>query len=73
MASGIYEEAGCVEENLNHGVLVVGYGTSHGGQDYWLLKNSWGREWGEGGYFYIARNKNNMCGITAEASYPIVQ
>ncbi|KAL6478429.1 hypothetical protein MHYP_G00142640 [Metynnis hypsauchen] len=59
--SGIYNE--CGRREMLHAVLVVGYGTDSYGQDYWLVKNSWGDWWGERGYFKIARNKNNQCDI----------
>lgn len=72
-ASGIYVEKDCLNErkDLDHAVLVVGYGTEEG-QDYWLVKNSWGTSWGDKGYIKMARNLNNQCGIASEASYPLV-
>uniref|UniRef100_A0A2C9JEC6 Uncharacterized protein n=1 Tax=Biomphalaria glabrata TaxID=6526 RepID=A0A2C9JEC6_BIOGL len=66
---GIYQEPLCNDGTLDHAILIVGYGTENG-QDFWLVKNSWGTSWGEKGYFRIVRNKDNHCGIASAASYP---
>jgi len=62
--------------NLDHGVLVVGYGTMDG-QDYYKVKNSWASTWGADGYIYLGRgssynNGDGQCGVLLEASYPLL-
>lgn len=57
---------------LDHGVLVVGYG-SDDGDEYWKVKNSWGKTWGMEGYILLCRDCGHItgeCGILREPSYP---
>lgn len=58
----------CSSLGVNHAVLLVGYTP-----DAWIIKNSWGTEWGaEEGYVYICRKYSGMCGITRMPSFPIM-
>lgn len=60
--SGVWYEQVC-SFHTNHAVLLVGYGRENG-HDYWILKNSWGKDWGENGYIKFIRNKHQLyCGI----------
>ena len=75
-AGGVLDDATC-GVNLDHGVLIVGYGhddTVH--KDFWTIKNSWGPSWGDHGYIHIVRNVDGndarQCGLTSVPSYPVV-
>jgi C1A family cysteine protease len=75
-SSGVITSSSCGTD-LDHGVLIVGYGTEPETQiDYWLVKNSWSSSWGDEGYVKIERsdstNDIGICGIAAQPSFPIV-
>ncbi|CAL9241706.1 unnamed protein product [Arabidopsis halleri] len=60
---------------LDHAVTAIGYGQSTNGSKYWIIKNSWGTKWGESGYMRIqkdVKDKEGLCGIAMEASYPTI-
>jgi C1A family cysteine protease len=73
-SSGVITSSSCYT-SLDHGVLIVGYGTENG-QDYWEVKNSWSSSWGMDGYVKIARssstNDAGICGIAMDPSFPTV-
>jgi C1A family cysteine protease len=72
--SGVFD--GDCGTQLDHGVLVVGYGTKDGA-DYYKVKNSWGETWGDKGYIYLGRGDNfnkgsGQCGMLLQPSYPVL-
>ncbi|KAF7699739.1 hypothetical protein HF521_002697 [Silurus meridionalis] len=77
---GIYHHTGLRDsinpfELTNHAVLLVGYGRSQEtGEKYWIVKNSWGTDWGEDGFFRIRRGTDE-CAIEsiAVAAKPVAQ
>ncbi|KAG8449845.1 hypothetical protein GDO86_016496 [Hymenochirus boettgeri] len=70
-SKGIYYDKDCKAADINHAVLAVGYGIQKKAK-YWIIKNSWGEEWGNKGYILMARDKGNACGIANLASYPVM-
>ena len=74
-SSGIYSDLSCGNQ-LDHGVLIVGYGYDlFHDMDYWIVKNSWGPNWGENGYIRMERNiqdSSGLCGIAMQPSIPTI-
>ena len=72
--SGIITDSNC-GTTLDHGVLIVGFSRDDD-QDFWIVKNSWGKGWGENGYVRIARtssqNFEGICGIAKQPSFIVV-
>jgi cathepsin F len=71
-SNGILDEdyIDCDPDNLNQGVILVGYGSEEG-HDYWIVRNSWGVSWGESGYFRVSRGKST-CGINKQVSTAVL-
>ncbi|XP_059050128.1 digestive cysteine proteinase 3-like [Achroia grisella] len=69
-SGGIFYDLTCTETELNHEVTLVGYGEENG-ETYWIIRNSWGPNWGIDGYMHISARDNN-CGVDTEPTYVVV-
>lgn len=70
-SGGIYDDPKCNPMRLNHGVVLVGYGIENDIK-YWIVKNSWGENWGEKGYIRFIKDQGNQCGISTNAIFPLI-
>lgn len=74
-SGGVVTDIALCGQNLDHGVLIVGYGVENG-LKYWLVKNSWGEGWGQDGYIKLGRSDSTddpgVCGVAKQASFPLV-
>lgn len=72
-SEGVYLEPECSSDELDHAMAAVGYDKDNkSGRGYYIVKNSWGTDWGMKGYILMAKDHKNMCGIATAASYPLV-
>ena len=57
---GIFGLQGECREDLHggHAITLIGYGTDNSGNDYWIIKNSWGTDWGKNGFAKISRSRD---------------
>ena len=56
-------------DEIDHAVLLVGYGETKERVKFWKIKNTWGKDWGESGYYYLIRGKD-ACGINRLVAGP---
>ena len=73
---GVFD--GECSSRINHAVVIVGFGRNkRDGQKFWKIRNSWGNQWGESGYFRLARHDfdgvEESCGITQYAVSPLAE
>jgi C1A family cysteine protease len=71
-AGGTFDLRHC-GTTLDHSVLIVGYGSDNEGNEYWIVKNSFGTDWGMEGYILMHKDSTpgkGQCGINMAASYP---
>ncbi|CAK9325846.1 unnamed protein product [Citrullus colocynthis] len=71
---GMFTKNDYCGNQINHTVVVVGYGTEEDGTEYWIIRNSWGVHWGLKGYMKMqqgAEDPEGICGLAMSPSYPV--
>lgn len=70
--SGVLQVEKCPTDvgELDHAMTLVGYGYDQQLKlPYWIIKNSYGRKWGEDGYLRLVKDAGNMCGVASWAAF----
>lgn len=65
-SSGVYDDSACSSKIVNHAMLLIGYT-----KDAWILKNWWSSKWGDNGYMYMAKGRD-QCAIASYAAYATI-
>lgn len=72
---GVYDASDCLSDGkeVNHAVVIVGFGETSGGESYWVLRNTWGTMWGENGYMRVRRGlePHGPCNLYLYSTYPV--
>ncbi|KAL4023980.1 hypothetical protein IC575_017750 [Cucumis melo] len=71
---GMFTEQDFCGYNIDHTVVVVGYGSDEEDGDYWIIRNQYGTQWGMNGYMKMqrgARNPQGVCGMAMQPAYPV--
>ena len=69
-SSGIYDEPNCKPTLINFYTTIVGFGIENNDK-YWIVRNAWGKSWGEKGYIRMIKDNNNQCGEAGSACVPV--
>jgi C1A family cysteine protease len=71
MSTSTLFDQGKAWTNLNHSVLIVGWGEDENAQKYWIVRNSYGSQWGQDGDFLMRRGKDDLGFESEQVSFDV--